>query len=607
MHGTATHPASAVVSAPEPPVSLRRWLGWAAVATGVIYGFLVLINRKVITEVSLRDPDDQLRLQQVRDLLGGQGWFDLHQYRIDASGGGVLMHWSRLVDAPIAAVILAFRPFLGTAGAELAALILVPALTLFAIVAVVAWMASRMLPTRGARGFALLAIGFAAPVLIQVQPLRIDHHGWQIALAVAAMASFVDHNHRRGGWIAGAALAMWMAISFEGLPMSAWFVAATALMALWQPAFRPRLTSAVQALAMVSAGLYFATRGFADLAVHCDAIAPVHLAIFAWGAFAVTSATKLNPESRPWLIGGLAIAGAGALAIIAIAAPQCTTGSFNMLDPVVKDIWYDRVLEGRPAYELPFALMMQYVVPPLLGLVGAVMLALRSQDHARSFWSAYALVLAGALAVGIMVSRAGSIPAVLAVLPLGWLFSHWIAGLRRPESPLLRVGELALVALLIFGTLLPIVPATALAVLSPALDKPVKHPGDLSLACNADKAAYAIGVLPAGDILAPLDFGPYILLATDRGVLATGHHRGATAMRAEIDAFTGTPERAHAIMAAKKLRFVMICPNVQEMDVYRKKAPNGFAAQLIAGKHPAWLREVKLPRDSQLRMWQVVE
>ena len=48
------------------------------------------------------DNDSLLRLVEIRDLLGGQGWFDLHQYRMGPPGGFV-MHWSRLVDAPIAA------------------------------------------------------------------------------------------------------------------------------------------------------------------------------------------------------------------------------------------------------------------------------------------------------------------------------------------------------------------------------------------------------------------------------------------------------------------------------------------------------------------------
>ena len=58
------------------------------------------------------DNDSLLRLVEVRDLLAGQGWFDLHQYRMGVEGGFV-MHWSRLVDAPIAAIVLAAEAVTG--------------------------------------------------------------------------------------------------------------------------------------------------------------------------------------------------------------------------------------------------------------------------------------------------------------------------------------------------------------------------------------------------------------------------------------------------------------------------------------------------------------
>ena len=59
------------------------------------------------------DNDSLLRLVQIRDLIGGQGWFDLHQYRMGPDGGFV-MHWSRLVDAPIAAIMLAVAAVTGS-------------------------------------------------------------------------------------------------------------------------------------------------------------------------------------------------------------------------------------------------------------------------------------------------------------------------------------------------------------------------------------------------------------------------------------------------------------------------------------------------------------
>ena len=52
--------------------------------------------------------DDAMRLVEVRDLIGGQGWFDLFQYRLDPPGTS--MHWSRLIDAPLAALILLLKP-----------------------------------------------------------------------------------------------------------------------------------------------------------------------------------------------------------------------------------------------------------------------------------------------------------------------------------------------------------------------------------------------------------------------------------------------------------------------------------------------------------------
>lgn len=47
----------------------------------------------------LPDTDDAMRLVQIRDLLAGQGWFDMSQHRLMPPNGAG-MHWSRLVDAP---------------------------------------------------------------------------------------------------------------------------------------------------------------------------------------------------------------------------------------------------------------------------------------------------------------------------------------------------------------------------------------------------------------------------------------------------------------------------------------------------------------------------
>src|SRR6185437_15343111 len=86
--------------------------------------------------------DDAMRLVEVRDLIAGQGWFDLMQYRLDLPG--MLMHWSRIVDAPLAGLILLLRPIMGAARAEAVTLILWPTLLFGAALLLVAAMAGRM-------------------------------------------------------------------------------------------------------------------------------------------------------------------------------------------------------------------------------------------------------------------------------------------------------------------------------------------------------------------------------------------------------------------------------------------------------------------------------
>ncbi|MDP9127116.1 MAG: hypothetical protein M3N08_02490, partial [Pseudomonadota bacterium] len=54
---------------------------------------------------TLSDPDDYMRLNEVINWLRGQGWYDLSQPRL-SPGAHTVLHWSRLVDIPIAFMML---------------------------------------------------------------------------------------------------------------------------------------------------------------------------------------------------------------------------------------------------------------------------------------------------------------------------------------------------------------------------------------------------------------------------------------------------------------------------------------------------------------------
>lgn len=586
----------------------RIALAWLAAAT-----LMLVIGARAILHQQFFDPDDTLRLVQVRDLLAGQSWFDLHQYRIDPADGGILMHWSRLVDLPIAAVIIVLRPLLGEANAEAAALVLVPLVTLFVLLALIGRLAEHLLGRRSGVVACLIAAA-AVPIVVQVLPRRIDHHAWQIVAAVAALNGLMARNSRAGGWVAGLALACGIAISVEGLPLALSF-AAIGAWRWWRGDGSDGLTRTLAGLAIGSLALFAATRGAADLAEHCDAVAPVHLALFAFAALAVGVLAALRP-SRLALLAGLALIGAGGLAIVLSMAPQCTRGGFVALDPVVKHYWLDNVSEGQPIWRQGLGGALAIALPGLAGLVSAFALAARHAGAERRWWWDYAAALAATLLVAGGLARAAGTSCAFAAVPLAWAGGRGLAAARtaRPGAKLaLLAAMLAVVAPgfpagLASGALaLAGRPSPATA--APGRSNPAgqSDAGLLVADCAVAGAAPQLAALGHAQLLAPIDLGPALLLAAPNvTVLATGHHRGGPALRAALDAFTQAPDAARTIIRAKRITYVALCPGLNETALWAQIGPHGLIATMLAGHPPAWLAPLPPAPGSRLRLWRVV-
>lgn len=577
---------------------VRLGLAWLAVSA-----MLVAINWSAIAALRFPDPDDTMRLIQVRDLLGGQAWFDLSQHRVDAPGGGVPMHWSRLVDIPLALAILLLTPILGPENAETAVLVIVPLITLGLSMMLAARIAWRLLGDEEAI-LTSLVLAISVPVLFQLGPLRIDHHGWQIVCALAAVNGLMARSPVLGGRIIGASLATWLAISLEGLPLAAIIFAVIAVRWLRHRDARVMMVGAIQSLALVSLALFLLTRGIDDLALYCDAISPVHLAMFLWGAVVLTLFAKFEPMPRGILLSGFAIAGGGALAGLLMAAPQCASGGgFSALDPIVAKYWHANVLEGMPIWRQSLSTALQYAVTPLIALVAAIALAARSRDWLRQFWFDYAVILAGAFVVSIFVSRAGAVACVLAAPPLAWQLRQWLRAIRTMEQPAPRM--VAMVG--VVCALLPAFPAILLANAMPARaslggvpDVAVK-----AVDCRMQDAGPVLAELPKGEFFAPMDIAPELLLTTDHTVIATGHHRGNAGMRVLMETALGSPDEAKAALAKRGTAYVALCPALGEARMYAKIAPEGFVADLIDGQAPGWLEPVALDQGNGLKVWRI--
>ncbi len=55
---------------------------------------------------------------------------------------------------------------------------------------------------------AVLLAPLSVPLLYQLRPLRVDHHGWQIVAALLAVVALIARPTRRSGVLVGGALAI---------------------------------------------------------------------------------------------------------------------------------------------------------------------------------------------------------------------------------------------------------------------------------------------------------------------------------------------------------------------------------------------------------------
>ncbi|WP_238147164.1 hypothetical protein [Rhizorhabdus dicambivorans] len=568
---------------------------------------LLWIARPHIAGLEMWDPDDYLRLQQVRDWLGGQGFFDVTQYRIDPPGG-VPMHWSRIVDLPLAGLILLLQPLFGPWAAERIAVSAVPLVTLAGSLSAVALITARLADRRVALLAAMLAA--TAPLLLfHVLPLRIDHHGWQTMLGLLAIAACFDPRQGRGGVIAGIATALWLAISLEALPMAAAIALLLAARYLiWGEA--RRFGAFCAALGLATLALFAALHDRAGWTQPwCDAVSPGWFGplllspLLAALSVRVTARSGLAPR-----LAGLLVAGGIGIALLAATAPACLAGPFGQLDPVVRHHWYQKVREGLPFWRQDPGDALVLILFPLVGIAGTLLARRHAADRAPDGtaarnWLAMLGLLLAAYAVSLLVQRAGGFAQGCALPGAAWLLGRARDRVGAWRYPAFRViGSMAaIVALSPIGAML------AGGLLLAGFPRNVADASSETAACMAPCASLAsLARLPRATILTGLDLTPRLLVETPHSYAASGHHRGRAAMRRVIDAFLGPPGTAHRLMRDRHMAYLLIDPAGHEALLYARAAPGGLMARLLKGEAPAWLEPVPLGTD-RLRMWRRVD
>ncbi|MBA3676051.1 MAG: AcrB/AcrD/AcrF family protein [Sphingosinicella sp.] len=579
----------------------RHWRWWVFLFWIVSAAGLVMIRWNAIHWFTLSDTDDNLRMAQVRALLDGQDWFDLRQYKLNPPFGADI-HWSRLVDLPIAGLKLLFMPIFGGKTAETIAVAVAPMLPMLAAMLAMAGVVRRLVdPKAFILGAVLLLCAQSARGMWI--PLRLDHHGWQLALLSIVLLGLVDRKAARGGAIAGIATAASLTIGLEMLLYLALAGAMTGLMWVRNEAQARRLAVYGASLAGGSAIGFLLFASYANRVPVCDALSPVWLSVMvAAGALAfLLSVSRLRSGWTRLIAAG----GAGLLLAVFYVYfwPDCV-GRLERATPELQELWLSRVREAMPLYAHGWKTIVAGLSLPLAGLAGyATMLWRCRRDETRLIpWVAAAALALLAACLLLWQTRAGPAAQLLAVpgaAALIWLLLPWI--LSR-TNPVVRVLG-ATVLLLIFSGIGPQYVASRIPDA-----KPGARSGQVAEAngkCPTLASLRPVALQPAGIVLTHVDLGPRLITVTHHKAIAGPYHRNGDDIIAVMRAFRGSAENARQTIKRRHIDYVLICPNLSETTVYRSQAPNGFYVQLVRGQVPTWLDPVELPKNSPYRMWRV--
>lgn len=562
------------------------------------------------------DTDDFMRLVQVRDWLGGQSWSDLTQYRLNPPEG-TPMHWSRLPDLALGGVAGALSAFLDTNDALAIAAMAVPPLYFLLFVIVYALPARMMLGMARSPIGLLVAISGSATV-VQYAPGRVDHHGLQLVMVMAAVAllllGLARARWRKAIAWGGVPIALSLWIGVEMLPLIAAWFAALGLVWCWRGGDAAKQASIAAGIAGTLGAVVLVTSVPRVLQAQaaCDgfSLMPVGAMILislGFGAMTAVGGRVRTPLTRLLTAG---LCGGIVAAAFALLFPDCIGGGYGAVDPMVKHYWMDNVGEavslGEQLRTRPFSAL-DKIWTPLLALGYCLWRFARAGARGRTLWGALAMLIAVATSLIFWQIRAMTAAHVVALVPLAALIAEIWQRVKGARSPRWRQ----------FLVLLPILFVCS-AVFWPALEYGYRvvanwvpsAPGApvlLQEQCT-DRAPIApLEGEPPAIILSYIDLGPMLLFSTPHSVLGAPYHRNNGGLKDTIALFRAEDNAwIRAKLRERQVGFIAICPGPEDRSAYTTGSGNGLAERLVAGKVPDYLAPLDDPAHPGMRLYRVL-
>jgi hypothetical protein len=592
----------------------RKQFNWPAIVGFWAVLAIVLIiraNLQADTVPLYADTDDAMRMVTVTDLLHGQAWQDNIEDR-DNAPYGALMHWSRLVDAPIAGLIRILSPFLGSHSAEWASM-LWPLLLLLPLLIGSVALTTRFVGEEGALAGLVLPV-LALPVLNEFLPGRVDHHSVQILLTLGlTLATLGGRRSLPVAVLAGLCAATSIAIGIETIATVVVAIVAFALFWVADPvaARRPLLGFAASFAGFTLLHFLAATPPSLYFAVFCDSLSFTYVVVALLVGLALASAVLIGGRLKLWWQRLLVM---GVLGVLAAAAslwfsPVCIGGPYAQVDPVLTKDYFPFIKEAQNLlvrFADDPALTFSYAATSFFGLGIVIWRCLKTKGDERTDW----LVLLGYLAAGVIVMciqiRGARFAALLAVPAGAWLIVQ-VRGRYLTTANLRRAAGLVGAWILFASVAQFAVGSSAAAVLGSAeyrgapvrvVSDPAAAPGSSPRAICFNRRVFdKLAALPPSRLMTSMDMAPPILYYTPHSVTSAGYHRNQQGSMDVIRFFNADESVARGIAAARGLQYLVVCKELPEIHGFAHAAPSSFAMTSSAGHPWSWLKPISNPQD----------
>ena len=579
--------------------------------------FYVVWNWKgmmlVFTQGVLPGPDDFMRLHQVQNWFAGQAWYDLKAYRM-APPLGADIHWSRLIDAPIAALIGIFHLFMDlTSASRMAAIVWPLAIFLMATAAIIA--ICDHLAGKEHRLLALFFFVLSINTLAEFRPGRLDHHNVQILLLILIFLGVARGLGKYSSYWLGLFISCSIMVGLDSLLLIIGVLGFLALEWLFQKeGAADRLLQTGFAISISSIFLYVASfpadRWFSNNA--CDAFSMFYLSFLvllsaSFTGLAILSKSNLfhGQSALIYRLFAGAVLAAGILIVLFSIFPHCLDGPYGNVGDELKRRWLDKILEAK-------GIVQRYPENPMYWLSQAayllIMITVTALVVFRKVTQKSELAILGFVVVicilGAFYQTRILRTGIYSVIPFCVIFAgmtwHWLES-KFSDKKILAYTCQALLCLLLTSTLWVTIGTAASLLVSNEnnavqQEKTESAQAEEIIACTSDLAVAELKSVDQSHIMSDLNTAPALLVHTRHSVEAGSYHRNGDNILNVIKFFEGSLDQAKQIADDREANFVVICRE----DIPVKKIDDELTLATAIGTNqlPTWLSWVSTPNAS---------